>query len=457
MRSRNQATTFHTRAITLAAAILGASGLAAAGDCDPHWDSAIGQSGMNGNVYVLTVFDDGLGSGPALYAGGQFTTAGGQTVNHIAKWDGLQWLPLGSGMSDQVYALTVFDDGSGFGPALYAGGNFITASGETVWNIAKWDGAQWSPLGAGVNWTVFALTVFDDNSGSGPALYAGGLFNAADGQPASHIAKWDGGQWTPLGSGVSGGHVVALTVFDDNSGSGPGLYAGGWFTTAGGQPANRIAKWDGSQWSALGSGVTGGGTPRVLALTVFDDNSGSGPALYAGGVFSFAGGQSALNIAKWDGFQWSQVGGGLSTAFGALNVFDDGAGPALYAGGGFSSHNYIARWNGSQWSQLGSGVNSSVGALRVFDDGSGGGPALYAGGAFTTAGGTPANRIAKWGSIKSAGPADINCDGVVNVSDLLILFDSWGSCSDCDDCTADLNGDCVVNVSDLLILFDNWG
>jgi hypothetical protein len=54
-------------------------------------------------------------------------------------------------------------------------------------------------------------------------------------------------------------------------------------------------------------------------------------------------------------------------------------------------------------------------------------------------------------------PADLNCDGVVNVSDLLILFDQWGGCTDCGNCPADLNGDCVVNVSDLLILFDNWG
>jgi hypothetical protein len=55
------------------------------------------------------------------------------------------------------------------------------------------------------------------------------------------------------------------------------------------------------------------------------------------------------------------------------------------------------------------------------------------------------------------GVADLNCDGVVNVSDLLILFDGWGDCAECDDCPADLNGDCIVNVSDLLIMFDNWG
>jgi hypothetical protein len=49
---------------------------------------------------------------------------------------------------------------------------------------------------------------------------------------------------------------------------------------------------------------------------------------------------------------------------------------------------------------------------------------------------------------------DLNGDGIVNVSDLLLLFDSWGPCPGC---TADFNDDGVVNVSDLLILFDNWG
>ena len=35
------------------------------------------------------------------------------------------------------------------------------------------------------------------------------------------------------------------------------LYAGGEFTTAGGNAANDIAQWNGSSWSALGSGMNG--------------------------------------------------------------------------------------------------------------------------------------------------------------------------------------------------------
>jgi hypothetical protein len=52
--------------------------------------------------------------------------------------------------------------------------------------------------------------------------------------------------------------------------------------------------------------------------------------------------------------------------------------------------------------------------------------------------------------------ADLNCDGVVSVQDLLILIGHWGVCDDPDDCGADLNGDGIVNALDLLILLSNW-
>lgn len=50
-------------------------------------------------------------------------------------------------------------------------------------------------------------------------------------------------------------------------------------------------------------------------------------------------------------------------------------------------------------------------------------------------------------------PADINGDGVVNVSDVLTLIAAWDS----NDADADVNDDGIVGVSDLLILIDAWG
>lgn len=52
---------------------------------------------------------------------------------------------------------------------------------------------------------------------------------------------------------------------------------------------------------------------------------------------------------------------------------------------------------------------------------------------------------------------DIDEDGTVGTSDLLILLASWGPCIHCNDCPADINNSCDVEVHDLLILLDNWG
>jgi hypothetical protein len=88
------------------------------------------------------------------------------------------------------------------------------------------------------------------------------------------------------------------------------LYAGGVFTTAGGTNANYIAQWNGSSWSALGSGMNS----DVRALAV------SGSTLYAGGAFTSAGGTNANNIAQWNGSSWSPLGSGVNDYVYALAV-----------------------------------------------------------------------------------------------------------------------------------------
>ncbi|TDJ74323.1 MAG: hypothetical protein E2O39_05010 [Planctomycetota bacterium] len=242
---------------------------------------------------ALVVHDDG--SGPALYAGGSFTSSGGVPVNRVARWNGTSWSAVGSssaGVSGRT--LAVFDDGTG--PALFAGGG-------SLW---KWDGTMWTSVATVVGSQFAAglggiedLEVFDD--GSGPALYAGGAFTATGTAVAHNVARWNGASWSPLGLGIGGvgiaginpANVIDLHTFD--TGMGPRLYAGGWFTEAGGAPASGVAAWDGGTWSNLDGGIGPGPINGVFGLGTHDD--GTGPGLYAGGQFFEMGGTPAGNLA----------------------------------------------------------------------------------------------------------------------------------------------------------------
>ena len=92
---------------------------------------------------------------------------------------------------------------------------------------------------------------------------------------------------------------------------------------------------------------------RGAGLTALDD--GTGPALYAGGLFS-AGGVAVPAVAKWNGQTWMPVGNGLALkVVGSLVVFDDGSGPALYTGGfiDVTHPGGVARWDGTAWTSVG--------------------------------------------------------------------------------------------------------
>ncbi|MFZ2725540.1 MAG: hypothetical protein WAX77_04770 [Methylococcaceae bacterium] len=259
----------------------------------------------------------------------------------------------------------------------------------------------WQPLSTGLTGgtpAVNALAI--DSSGH---LYAGGIFTTAGGSSASNIAKWDGSAWSAVGSGTNG-TIKALAV------SGSNLFTGGTFTTAGGSTVNAIAKWDGTTWSALNSGVAT--TNEVDALNV------SGTTLYVGGAFTTVGSLpiTANKIAKWDinGSSWSQIDAiSLKNTVQAIAV----NGSYLFAGGlfrftsdyaatGYVTLYSIGLWNGSAWSGLGSGDPTDVNSPAVgVDTGyvvnalAMNGTDLYAGGSFVRVANntTPtANRVAKW-------------------------------------------------------------
>lgn len=264
------------------------------GDCEPRWSDEFPAGWVGGQIREIHVADaDGV-PGPEVYVGGHLNLAGGYAVNKIARWDGQSWQAQGEGIAAPglaviVYAIEAFDDGSGRGSDLYAGG-FFGFSNE---NLRRWDGRAWTAV-PDLNGTVQDLLAYDD--GRGLALFVAGGLEFAGIVASRNLARWDGRQWSEVGGGMDG-TVYALLPFDD--GTGIKLYAAGSFDKAGGAAAVGIARWDGEMWTAVGALADA----ALRALIVHDD--GEGPALYAGGQMSFSPSQTMVNrVARWTGVAW---------------------------------------------------------------------------------------------------------------------------------------------------------
>lgn len=281
--------------------------------------------GPGTTVEAVTTFEGDL------VVGGAFTTAGGVAANKIARWDGAQWSAMGAGSLATVSGLIVLDG------VLYANGYWGTRQ-----TLGRWNGTDFDPLGNGINGGVQIL--YGLGSYQGDPVMAGS-FNTVDGVAAANIARWDGAAWQPLGAGTNG----AVFAVAERNGV---LYAAGIFSQAGGAPASNIAAWNGSTWSPLGSGVSN----RVFDLAVIGND------LYATGEFTTAGGQAAAHVARWDGSAWHALGSGLGAEGHALAAPGDGR---LWVGGEFevagdrlSSH--IARWQAAA-----SAVEADPRAVRI--------------------------------------------------------------------------------------------
>ncbi len=416
------------------------AGLAVAASAgDPQWSATLGTPGFSGSyVAAFTSYDDGTGE--SLYATGSFTANGVVGGQNLARWDGTAWQSVGGGLIDQFSNILAVYNGD-----LIAGGYFNSAGGvEGTAKLARWDGTAWHSMGAQSE--SFLNSVWDLQVWNGELYVAGNYLDLAGNPELDHIAKWDGTTYSGVGGTIGG--AVPLIVLDlqlADVGDGEKLFASGRFLNIGGVPANNIAVWDGSAWSALGSGITHTSTAQVICMTTFDD--GSGPALYAGGSFSTAGGVPALRVAKWDGSAWSAMGDGFNSTVQELTVFDDGSGAALYAMGNFSlsgatTINRIAKWNGTSWEAVGVGTDGNVFGAYIFDAGEG--MAMHIGGGFNAAGGLTAARAA---SIIAQNPCipDFTNDGVLDFFDVQFFLQAFSS----HDPVADLTNDGLFDFFDV--------
>ncbi len=418
-------------------------------------------SGMNGYVYALCITENGK-----LYVGGEFTQADTTIASNFAEWDGSKWKAFGTypnnGVSSLVrvlvsrgdtvyiggnfnragnvgvYGLVKFYQGEWFyvnspvgdnvsaiaidsthvyvggknggiglvtgeGPVmietglpnntysiqslaiapdgdLYVCGFFVTFNGDTVNSVARWDGSQWHPMSNGGHTGLVGLGTVIANMGFALVIkenevYVAGSFWDAGGTNAANIAKWNGSEWSALSSGLSNGltgFVQAIGVTETDK-----VYVGGNFLQAGNVKVNNIACWNGTNWDSLKGGLNG----NVMSIAVRNDTD-----IYVAGGFTMAGSVPATRLARWNGQKWQGIS--FNGTLSSVAVDKDGN---VYVGGFFSMYSYgyysfnVAKWNGTTFIALGTGLNSPVNALAVSDDGT-----LYAGT------GTPSGGIQKW-------------------------------------------------------------
>ena len=291
----------------------------------PFIDSTTKINGTDAPVRAL--FWDGFST---LYVGGEFVTAGGTTVNHIAKLDPSSnvWSPLTdtitstAGTDGPVYCIT------NYSTDFYIGGLFANAGGHSANNVASWNGSIWAPLlgtlysGNGTDGPVYAILAYYGLLNTG--IVIGGLFNNAGGQGVTNIAIWSNysgsDDFSPC-SDFFGNQGTNATVYALSKGNTTNLiYVGGAFTTVAGTvlPANYIASWTWSgspfffgTWAVVGNNTI---NDQVRTLTYDATNT----KLYIGGLFNKVG---ILNYYT------------IYSAFEAvrhLTVFNDGGGPNEY-------------------------------------------------------------------------------------------------------------------------------
>ena len=249
---------------------------------------------------------------------------------------------------------------------------------------------SWSGVSAqAIDGDVGAYVSSVEQGPNGELYIMGDFENVGGVANADRVARWNGSQWAGLGSGINGNGALTSRDFSDlrdmaiaQNGD---VYIAGEFEVFGLSGVQALAKWDGVTWTSIAADIDG-----YIRELVFD-NEGS---LYVSGEFDNLGGIStADSIAKWDGTNWSGLGsdgsgdGPLNRRARAMVVGSDNS---LYASGRFSnaggvaSADRLAVWNGATWSSVGTysidEQEFEPDAYSLLIDNSSGADVLYIGG-----------------------------------------------------------------------------
>lgn len=185
-------------------------------------------------------------------------------------------------------------------------------------------------------------------------------------------------------------------------------------------------------------GLFGGGhgTPQALAVYWDDLDADTGDVYYE----TIGGAGSRVLIIQWQDrphYPGDAVVDGDEATF-QVQIFEDATAGTGYAQLLYADVDF-------QDPALDEGASATIGYQA-------GGIANDVQWSFNTAGAVSAGDVL---TLRDVG--DGTGDGVVNITDLLLLLSEWGPCADCCACVSDYNDDCTVSVLDFLLMLSNWG
>lgn len=279
-------------------------------------------------------------AGNLLYVAGTLDGIAGVPSKSIIAHDGERWVPQGEGANGLVGSPNELAAG-GDGCDVYAFTGMSHAGDASGSPLYRFDGTAWSAvdveLPEGLICTQLAL------SPSGVVHIACETEWTGDPEPVPptpRVFRLEGGAWValPEAPGVVGSLAIGDLVFDRQ---------GRLWMAGGDGPTGFLVSWEND---ALGMVETGfDGTVTRVAFAP------DGSSMVAAGGFPHVGSLEVNGVARWNGTSWETLGSGIPTAaetpVSALAVTDGAVYVSTHSGA--STHFVLARWDGASWEELG--------------------------------------------------------------------------------------------------------
>lgn len=293
------------------------------------WDCFSDGLSLGGQIFSVIEYLD------TLYIGGWFWEVwGGDTIHNIAKWNGSNWVGLPFNTeSTYVRNMRIINN------ELFIMGGIIEFNGIETNGIVKYNGSEWSNLFDLPKFYVNSNNLINDIAYYKGEYYVGGNFHNAE-LTMHDIVKYNGTEWVDVGGSLKGttSGVNRMVVYNNE------LIVAGPMYQSDGNVGNFSQKWNGTEWS------------EFINLAYENNNYNSNATvnemkvyngkLYMSGIFRYANDMPCAGILVYDG---NNVCSYASSMYGTVSAFGFYQDTLYIAGMDSIEHvnvNRIAKWAG---------------------------------------------------------------------------------------------------------------